>query len=60
MALPIKERLGDVRSLRACALRDAGLDRLYKVDVDEIVDLLNKLEAKIVSSPDRTKKGLKW
>lgn len=54
MARSLKERLYEVRSLRACALRDAGLERLYKSDVDRIVEKLDEVQALIVKAEDRT------
>lgn len=54
MARPLKDRINEIRSLRACALRDVALDRLYKSDADRIVDKLNEVEALIVKAEDRT------
>lgn len=58
MALSLKERLGDIQSLRTCALRDAALQRLYKSDVDRIIEKLNEVESLIVKATDR--KASKW
>lgn len=59
MARSLKSRISEIKSLKACAMRDVGLERLYKSDADRIVDKLNEIEALIVKAKDR-RKDVKW
>lgn len=59
MAKTLKSKgLDELRSLRRRARRQQGLGRIGSKDAEFIVDLLNKVEARIISMTEENENGM--